>query len=113
VTTVRRSVMLVMRTRSLGIYRFGCARGKGNPLPNAQERDAFECLKDDWGQAYKFEYWPGTPKPYRAFRRDDGTELAAEIPDDLRDLIRADHFRSPVPRSAREGTDTDAIHDAQ
>jgi hypothetical protein len=67
-------------------------------VPNVQERDAFECLKDDWGAAYRFEYWPGTQKPYRAFRRDDDTELSAKTPGVLRDLIRTDYLARPVPR---------------
>jgi hypothetical protein len=67
-------------------------------MANVQETDAFGCLKADRGGAYRFEYWPGTPRPYRAFRRDDGTELADAAPDDLRDKIRADYLRRPVPR---------------
>jgi hypothetical protein len=67
-------------------------------MPNVQETDAFACLKADWGGAYKFEYWPGTARPYRAFRRDDSTELAGETPEDLRDKIRADYLPRPVPR---------------
>jgi hypothetical protein len=70
--------------------------GKGKPVANVQQTDAFECLKADWGGAYNFEYWPGTPKPYRAFRRDDSTELSGTTPDDLRNLIRADYLRRPV-----------------
>ncbi|MBV9451003.1 MAG: hypothetical protein JO345_34460 [Streptosporangiaceae bacterium] len=65
-------------------------------MASVQQTDAWACLKQDWGGAYRFEYWPGTQKSYRAFRRDDGTELSAETPQELRELIRADHLRNPV-----------------
>jgi len=65
-------------------------------MASVQETDEFECLKADWGTAYRFEYWPGTSKPYRAYRRDEETELADAVPGDLRDKIRADYLRRPV-----------------
>ena len=67
-------------------------------MASVQQTDAFACLRDDWGGAYRFEYWPGTQKPYRAFRRDDGTEQSAKTPEELRELIRADYLANPVPR---------------
>lgn len=67
-------------------------------MPNVAETDAWACLKDDWGEAYRFEFWPGTEKPYRAFRRDDGTELRGSVPDELRERVRADYSARPVPR---------------
>jgi hypothetical protein len=75
-------------------------------MSNVQQADAFACLKSDWQAAYRFEYWPGTPNPYRAFRRDNDAELSAATPDELRNLIRADYLRSPVPSDAdaREGS---------
>jgi hypothetical protein len=66
-------------------------------MPNVQQTDAFACLKSDWEAAYRFEYWPGTQNPYRAFRRDNDAELSAPTPDELRNLIRADYLRSPIP----------------
>lgn len=67
-------------------------------MANVQETDAFACLKSDWETAYQFQYHPGTRSRYRAFRRDDGTELAALTPEELRSLIRADYLARPVAR---------------
>ncbi len=69
-------------------------------MPDVAETDAFACLRSDWGSAYRLEYWPGTRNPYRAFRRDDDTELSARTPEDLREQIRADYLTRPVPREA-------------
>jgi hypothetical protein len=65
-------------------------------VANVQQTDAFACLQSDWGAAYRFEYWPGTQKPYRAYRRDDDTEMSAKTPEELRELIRADYLQKPV-----------------
>jgi hypothetical protein len=67
-------------------------------VANVQQTDAFACLQSDWGGAYGFEYWPGTQKPYRAYRRDDDTELSAQTPEELRELTRGDYLRRPVSR---------------
>jgi hypothetical protein len=77
-------------------------------MPNVQENDAFACLQYDWGGAYEFEWWPGTDgKTYRALRRDDETELSSKTPEGLRELVRADYLKCPVPRSAIEKTVSD------
>jgi hypothetical protein len=67
---------------------------------NVRRTDAFACLQSDWGGAYRFEYWPGTHKAYRAFRLDDDTELSAQTPEELRESVRSDYLRRPVPREA-------------
>jgi hypothetical protein len=52
-------------------------------------------LRWHWGGAYSIN---GTPRHWRAERRDDGRELAADDPEKLRALILADYSACPVPR---------------
>jgi hypothetical protein len=64
------------------------------------EADSYACLREDWDGAYIITREPGTPEPYRAERRDDGTVLAAATPDELREAIRSDYHARPIPRDA-------------
>jgi hypothetical protein len=67
-------------------------------MPDIAETDAWACLREDWGEAYRFEHWPASSTPYHAFRRDDDTELSGKTPDELRERVRADYSARPVPR---------------
>lgn len=96
--TVRRSVMLVIAHPGPWNFQSRVRSERKGTMARIQESDAFACLKSDWETAYRFEYRPGTQNPYRACRGDDGTEIQAPAPDELRNLIRADYLARPVPR---------------
>jgi len=68
-------------------------------MPDLTEMDSYGMLCWDWGSAYLITRAPGTPRPYRAERRDDpSVSLTAPDPEELRNLIRADYLARPVPR---------------
>jgi hypothetical protein len=56
---------------------------------------ALEALDWHWGEAYEITETAGE---WRAVRRDNGRTLAATEAEDLRDLIKADYTKEPVPR---------------
>lgn len=62
-------------------------------------RHAWDYLTEQWGEAYEFEYQPGTANPYVGKRRDNGLLLAARTVESLHDLVRKDYNERPVPRS--------------
>jgi hypothetical protein len=71
-------------------------------VANVQQTDAFACLQSGGGGAYRFEYWPGTKKPYRAYRRDDDTELSAQTPEELGKRPDACMFKPVGPGAASQ-----------
>jgi len=53
-------------------------------------------LRHHWGEAYLIH---GIIGHWRAQRRDDRRTLTAEDPETLREVIRTDYARKPVPRT--------------
>ena len=71
-------------------------------MPDAEETESYEMLREDWGSGYLITRVPGTAHPYKAARRDDpAVILTAADPEALRQLIRADYLARPVPGRSR------------
>ena len=72
-------------------------------MQGTDEKDAYEWLVYDWGDAYAISYddTPRIAEPYAARRRDDlSVVVTAADPDKLADMLCDNYLERPVPRDA-------------